>query len=660
MTVVSRDIERAVSAHTSVRASAAETQGLAAVSFAAWLTVERLLYALALVVAGIMRFWNLGSAPLQPMEAANAWAAYLAAQGQSVADAPAPTSALLYGVQWLLYWIGVDGDAGPRLAGAGAGMLLVSAVWCWRSWIGRGAALALVWIVALDPWLVAISRLADGAALGLALGLVTLGGMMRVASSMNGGERTIWPRVSAMAAGLLMVSGVLAWSWLPVLGLFAWLYRRPLREAGLFSRQSAVWGAVAAVLGATCGLARVDGVAAIGTSLSAWLAQIIGPVQYSAGWPWVRLVVDEPLPAVLGLMGLVVMTVRGRAGAMAAPGSAPRRVFLWGWLAWGMLLWVLPGRSPLALPMVGLPLLVGASWAFADLVGRRPDDLDWREASALVATLSVLMISGSFWAIAFFFNRTYDPVMAQATAVIFLLTGAILAIYAFWANRRHAAWMALLLVVVVLGLSTLRSGHLLNHVSDPGKMDGFYARVTHPEIRLLVDDLETLSAHRTGTPHQLPVLIQVASDRAASGELLAAVPDPVLGWYTRAMVNVEWAPVPAPAASVNDLGEPTSAVQAVAITLMGDAQAEGEDADARSGNSLPSGYVGSKYQIEVSWLPNRAALSRASGVDDTVADGIAGRWSPWVQPLARWLIYRDVVGSVATRDVVMWVQAITD
>src|SRR5690606_1572166 len=106
---------------------------------AAWLTVEHVGYVAALVIGVLLRVWGLGDAPLLPVEAANSWPAYLAAQARTVADAPVPTSALLYGAQWLVFWIGANGDAAARAVSAGVGGMLVLWPWLWRGWIGRGA-----------------------------------------------------------------------------------------------------------------------------------------------------------------------------------------------------------------------------------------------------------------------------------------------------------------------------------------------------------------------------------------------------------------------------------------------------------------------------------------------------------------------------------------
>ncbi|MCS6827325.1 MAG: hypothetical protein NZ553_11990, partial [Caldilinea sp.] len=145
--------------------SAPPAEEKAASEGAARLTGEHLLYALILAAAVIVRFIGLGAEPLSPQESAAAWSAWLAANQQFVGGAPAPESALLYGLQSLLFWMIGDGDAQARVIPALFGVATVLLPWFWRPWIGRTAALVTAALFAIDPWLMAFSRRSDSAAL---------------------------------------------------------------------------------------------------------------------------------------------------------------------------------------------------------------------------------------------------------------------------------------------------------------------------------------------------------------------------------------------------------------------------------------------------------------------------------------------------------------
>src|SRR4051812_2446594 len=128
-----------------------------------WLSVERLLYGAALGIGVWLRLWSLGVRPLSPWEASNSWPAWLSANGLHIVDAPAPNSALYYGLQWLLFWTGVNNDGGARFISVVAGAYMIILPWWWRGFLGRRVALLFAFLIAFDSWLLGYSRLADGA-----------------------------------------------------------------------------------------------------------------------------------------------------------------------------------------------------------------------------------------------------------------------------------------------------------------------------------------------------------------------------------------------------------------------------------------------------------------------------------------------------------------
>ena len=261
------------------------------------LTVEHGLYVAIVLLAFGLRFINLGVAPLMPLEAAQAWPAWLAATGTQVAGAPVPTSALFYGLQSLLFFVAGANDVMARLLPALVGTALVVLPWWWRDWIGRGAALAVALLLAVDPWLTVLARTADATGLTVFLGLLTLTALWRwqapgvdgaqhghvgVAGgphkSMRATRSSVsvgWERTLAVGLGLLVVSGAQAWSWTPVLVAFGWLY--VFRGGFVWPRRSSwLWFGAALMLGASGLLTRPEAVGAIGTSLTAWLGQWTG------------------------------------------------------------------------------------------------------------------------------------------------------------------------------------------------------------------------------------------------------------------------------------------------------------------------------------------------------------------------------------------------
>jgi hypothetical protein len=630
-------------------------------------SIERLLYGLALTVGVWLRLWMLGAQPLSTWEASNSWPAWLAANGLQVADAPISNSALYYGLQWLLFFTGVNSDGGARFISALAGAGIILLPWWWREFLGRRVALILAWSLAVDPWMLGFSRLADGASVALFCGLLTLVGITRVAIA-SAEERTLrhsaqWQRIASVAAGLLLVSGPVGWNFLPVIALMGWLLRRELADAGLWRREWLFWLGGAALVGATAWFTRLDGVALIGSGVEVWLSQLDGrngnallpqlTGGYDLGWPWLRLWVDAAPLLLMGIGGLIVLVLRaarrnnpvGESRFTHSTIYSSNRPWSYvvlplciGWLAWGSLLCLLPGRSPLALPMLGLPLLLLTAYWLDALVVHYPDGLDWRETSAVVITLLILLISGLFWLTALLANRNFDPVLAQATVVIFGLGLAILVAFAFWANRRDAAWVAASLLAVLLLVTFVRSSWKLNFADARIEPSGWQATTAHPEMRLLAEDVQTLSAHRSGDPHELPVQVQVASYVTQNDEIVAARPDPVLGWELRNMRNLTWVTSP--------LVAPDASPLPLVITPV-------REGDETAQLDLPSNYAGSLYHVESWWLP-RALIPENPSSPGEGESALAQFWSSRLQPWWRWVVYRESSVTGRTRDIVLW------
>ena len=190
-------------------------------------TVEHLLYAAILLAAIGVRFVGLADEPLSPAESAAAWPAWLAATQTTVAGAPAPASALLYGFQSLLFWIAGGSDFLARIVPALASTATVMLPWFWRAWLGRWAALIVALLFAVDPWLTAWGRRADGSALALLLGLLAITAIWHWRHAATDGGVRRWERTGAVALGLLLTSGPLAWGMLPLVLIFAAIYVWP-------------------------------------------------------------------------------------------------------------------------------------------------------------------------------------------------------------------------------------------------------------------------------------------------------------------------------------------------------------------------------------------------------------------------------------------------
>ncbi len=605
---------------------------------AGWLTVERVSYLILVLAGAFVRLYGLGWRPLSTLEAANSWSAWAASTGLGLRDLPVASGSLLYSFQVWLFWIAGSSDVQARLIPAIAGTLLVILPWWLRGFLGRPTALCLTFLFAIDPWLVAFSRLADGAILSALLAVTVLLGLVMLTrnGSVASGELDFdgeaasapiwspdrWSLLVAVSSGLLLVSGHIAWSFVLILLVYVGLYHRELGSAFVPRKRLLLWSGGAMLLGATAWLSHPDGLGLVSSSLSMWLAELghtgsslfwaeLGP-RYSPGWPLLRLIVDQPLLVLMGVTGLVYLFTADAQSVLHIDRRWP--MFLWIWLAWGFLLLSLPGRNPFDLVVMQIPLLFGAAYTGMGLLRMTPLDLDWREGMVVAATLSVLTVSGGFWIVALVFKAQFDPVIAQAAAIILLLSLIIVAVYAMWSGWQNTVWVVGLFMVAVLLLVSTSSSWQLNHRFDITKPDGFFAEFTHPDVVQMVRDIGTLSAQRVGDATEIPIHIQMniapgtpAKPRGSSGKDPATAPeahrDPLIGWYLRSMRRVTWDPEGGASASHAEAADGPAPLVITGAVGASDAPKQVQSLH------LPNNYIGSVYDLRANWLPAQIAGS---------------------------------------------------
>lgn len=591
-------------------------------------TVEHLLYWTALLVAAALRLFALGALPLHPQEAQNAWLAWLVATGQSVEQSAAPISALYHGLQTLVFLPGFTSDVAARIVPALVGIALVALPWWWRNWLGRGGALALAFLFAIDPWLIALSRLADGTMLSLFLGMLVLTALIQPMKDEQSNLR--WRRIGAIAAGLLLASGALAWSFVPVIAIALFL-QEPERRSRWLSSQNILWVGGALLLAASGLLMMPQLIGALSRSLSAWLAGLTSSANgYPLSWWFVRLIADEPFVFVFGIIGLIGIVRQMRADVERIDGTTEKWLVLL-WLIWGVILGVAPGRSPLALPMVGLPLLIGAALAADALFSLRNSEIEWSEGRMLLGLLIVLSISALFYTVTAISSGAFDFVTWQPVGLMLGLAMLLAILYAVWLDSRQATVIVGFVVGVGLLAATFSASWDLNYRESAVTPVGFYATVTHPDVRRLAANVATISAQRMGDPASLLLLVELNSEMQ---------PDPVLGWYLHAS-QVRWVP-----------GATTGEGMTPAPLLI-TTQPDGSQA------AIANTYMGSIYRLRYHWLPsdlalNAESLSAAQGL--SWSERLGAAWSAGWQARLRWLFYRESKATMSTDEVTLWAQ----
>jgi hypothetical protein len=184
------------------------------------LKYEGWLYGLAFLIALGLRLVQLGTAPLTDSEANFALQALHIANGTRPLLGPQPAYILLTSVLFLIF---ESSNFMARLIPGIMGSVMVFAPMLFRGQLRPRPALILAFLFAIDPGLVALSRLAGGVVLAVAFTLFAWG--------MWNHRRFV---LAGIFAGLALLSGTSIWMGLLGLGL-AWLFirvveRKPFTE----------------------------------------------------------------------------------------------------------------------------------------------------------------------------------------------------------------------------------------------------------------------------------------------------------------------------------------------------------------------------------------------------------------------------------------------
>ena len=181
------------------------------------ITIEQALFFLILLVGLGVRLLNISAAPLSEFESKLSLEAYQVSNGENPDLSPGPAYSLLTGATFFIY---SDNNSTARIWSVIAGCCLVIFPYLIRSLIGRKAALIMALGLALDPSLVAFSRMAGSEILAVGFGSLALGFVYNRK-----------PIPAGIFSGLMFLSGPSAIQGLLGIG-FAWLLGDLLSRRG--------------------------------------------------------------------------------------------------------------------------------------------------------------------------------------------------------------------------------------------------------------------------------------------------------------------------------------------------------------------------------------------------------------------------------------------
>ena len=486
-------------------------------------TVEHALYAMLVVLAGLLRFLWLDVRPLSPAEAYQAWLAWQDAQ-PSLSEPVVNVSPLAYTLQWALFLLTGGGDALARFWSALGGVLLVLLPYAFRQQLGRERALLTAGLLAFSPQLTYWSRHASGTSLLLLFGVGFIAALFGwlAADKETASHRLTWV---ALLGALLLMTTELAYTLLLIVLVGTWPLRQTIGQrwhdvGGRARRRAALVFGLALALGGSAFLTNIAALSNVADVLGRWVQRFWISANYPWYWvPW-RLLADELLLVVFGAWGVW--------RAWQRRNNLDRLWLVWLGLALALGL-LQRGRTGQDVALAVIPLAFLASDALYALWQKmRAPSPTWKEEWVLAGAYFIIlafwfMMAAGYLAVG---DERYIPALLAVPVVLLGLT----LMYRYWLSPT-AAWRVILITLLITTLLwTWMALWVQNlHLAEDAALDalpGIEREMTHPNVRLLVQTMERISAQKATDLHEIPVDLLVGPHRE------------VLRWYLRDFVNL--------------------------------------------------------------------------------------------------------------------------
>ncbi len=328
-----------------------------------YISWEVIIYALILVLALILRLYQVGARPLQTSESPLAMSSWHMIVGESPLDWEEP---LVTGSTSGVFFLFGDNDLTARLLPVILGTALVSLPWFLRGMLGKGGAIVTALVLALSPSFIYFSRSLSASMYVAILSFLLVICVFGHTRSSN----SVFASVPLVA--LLLCSGVMGFGTVTLLALScAMLFT--LREGsneivksfqGAWSERQNLMGYASFSVGLflSVSTAAFTHPERLGLpSLTAWVKAFD---LSRAGEPWywhLRLMaIYDPLIVALGLIGAVYFLLRWRRDRCQGYGL---QMFLIFWAGGSLILLALMGRKEadqIISPLLPLVLLSGS------------------------------------------------------------------------------------------------------------------------------------------------------------------------------------------------------------------------------------------------------------------------------------------------------------
>jgi len=465
---------------------------------------EHLFFLTAILLAGFVRFLNLGAAPLNDQEARLALDAWQLAQGVTEVGefhlASYPGYVMLTG---LLFSLLEPTNFLARFLPALTGCLLLLVPILLRDTLGKPAAILLAFGLALDPGLVAASRMVSSPAMALTFGILAVVSWQQRRAHLAG-----------LMAALFLLSGPPAYQGL-VIGLMTLLFLRFIHQPSTSENTSL--GSISVSLPAfkqaipvlvfsllligTLIMQVPQGLAAASNSLMDYLAGWTGAPTVPSGRIVASLLFYQPVALIFALLSIGRTLIQRRVDWLD--------LLLIFWAGISLLHGLLySGRQTLDLVWVLVPI-----WGLAARELARDLDISRQHWAAYGQAVLIILLAGLMW-----FNfaglARSDPQMNSSAARLILMAG-ILALAAIttilvsmgwtWRSGKHGLILGVLGAGGLYLVSVLWGGSQLRANSPLEFWDSGSAGI---QANLLEKTAIDLSVWKTGFPDRIDVIIK--------------------------------------------------------------------------------------------------------------------------------------------------------
>lgn len=562
------------------------------------ITVDQAIFVGLVLLAALVRVWNLGSAPLQADEAVVALESWFMSRGlpSTVEFGPVIT----YGNALVFSLFGAN-DASARVLPALAGSVLVALCYFSRPYLGRHAAIAGAFLLALSPTSVYFSRfvgseiVAATALFGSAMLLFRyLGG--RRPTYLYGCAASLGVAVGASVTGLVGLTTLLSFWGLTRLVSWAGRGRQlPTLASGpnamdggtgklvlsqdprVIRKALAIFGAVV-LLVATGGLSNLYGFQQGIISRSMPSADVVG---YTPAYYVQILIIYETIVVVF-------------AFARVFYSSRQSGLFSWFVAWWAFVSLVLYSVWPQKSPSLAIHILVPMTLLAAEFIG---DLLAWFEVErpfARLGTLAAFVTPPLFLAFLTLgsFSLPDERIPWEFALAPLLMLALPIAGFVRWRGATETIRLAGICLLSLLLAVYLHAGSNLNFAREPNATELYAPSVTVGDARNLATDISELARLLGGT-----------ADKSVFVDSWFQYP---LAWYLRNVDGIEYGARPT--------GDPRIVVAR-----------EGRREASRAAEAVqPDARYLARYVVSASWEPRE--------LDPAM--------------LWRWLAYREPDGSL--------------